>query len=220
MPYRKGYKRTFRKKSYGKKSWYNQSYTPKQLAMSAWRGVKYLKGLVNSEKYKFDATFSAAAVPDSGLVTHLTAIAQGDGVTARTGNSIFVRSVNVHGALTYNVAGAISQNVRVAIIIDTQQIGDTTPGLLDVYSATGPYGHINAATAGRFKIIWSKLYILDTNNPSLKVDFNLPMQHHVRFNGTLATDIQKGGIYIVASSTAASNYPTFSGEARVSYHDN
>lgn len=193
-----------------------------RLAYRAWRMAKYIKGLVNSELYKFDATFSSANVSDTGNVTHLTAIAQGDGVAARTGNSIYVRAVNIHGTLTFNVAASvISQTVRVAIIVDTQQIGDIAPSLTTIYSASGPYGHLNADTVGRFKVLWTRTYILDTNNPTLKVDINIPMKHHVRFNGTASTDIQKGGIYFIASSSqSTANYPTFSGESRVSYHDN
>ena len=205
--------------------WYNRKYTPKELASKALSGVKYLYGLVNSELYKFDLSNSSTSITsDAPLVTHLTAIATGDGEGQRTGNSIFVRSVDLKGVLMYNSSSTVqAQTVECIILIDTQQLGDTAPAFTDVFSSAVPWAHLNASTVGRFIILGRKRIILEKNGDGAKsVNLSIPLKHHVRFNGTASSDVQKGGIYLmmVSDIATASNPPVFNSHIRVSYHDN
>lgn len=225
MPYGK----TKKAKKYSKKSstkpWYERAYTPKDLAKKAWSGVKYLKGLVNSELYKFDLSNSSTAITsDSPLVTHLSAIATGDGEGQRTGNSIFVRSIDLKGILTYNSSSTVqAQTCECIIVADSQQIGDTTPAFTDVFSSAVPWAHLNASTVGRFSILGRKRIILEKNGDGVKsVNINVPLKHHIRYNGANSGDVQKGGLYLmmVSDVATASNPPSFSSHIRLSYHDN
>lgn len=193
-----------------------------QAAKYAWQGVKYLTGLVNSEMYKFDSQQSGQPATSSGSVIHLTAIAQGDGDGARTGNSIMVRSVNIKGNLIFNTgASKLFQPVRLIVFQDSQQVGDTYPTTTQLLENATTYSHLNSDTVGRFKILHNKVYNLNTGaNAGIVYQINLPMQSHVRYNGTAGTDIQKGGLYLLWMSNETVNYPTIDYEARVSYHDN
>lgn len=190
----------------------------------AWQGVRYLYGLVNSELYKYDQTLTATAVSTSGGTLHLTSIAQGDGDGNRTGNSVFVRSVNIRGVLKLNLASAeLAQPIRLAVVIDTQQLSDTGVNVANVYEAVNTYSHLNSDVAGRYKILYSHVFVPSTATMAqMPFQINLPMQQHVRFNGTTGSDIQKGGIYFLYMSNvaSASNPPSIDLEARVSYHDN
>lgn len=202
--------------------WYEAKYTPKQLAKYAIDGLWKLKGLVNSEMYKFDVTESGTPVVSAGTyAVLLSPIAIGDGPSDRTGNSIFVRALNIHGQLIFNSSGSSPQFVRVAIVIDTQQVADTSASYTTLYNSSTYNSHVNVATAGRYKILYSRVFELDNvNNLSRMMNINIPMRHHVRFNGTASTDIQKGGLYILASSSEATNGPTIKYESRLSFHDN
>lgn len=219
---KKGYRKGYRKRNKGSKStpWYDQKYSATDAARYALSQVWRLKGLVNSEMLKQDIQYSESST-NAGVVDPLTEIAQGDSSSTRTGNSIYVRSVNVKGLWNWNSAGDANQTVRCVVIQDTQQIGDTRPAWTDVFAHATVVSHLNPNTVGRFKILYNQVFDLNTQNPRRHFEINLAMRHHVRFNGANSTDIQRGGLYMLHLSTQAStNYPTLYGESRVSYHDN
>lgn len=223
MPYRRYYKKrryTRRKKA---TSWYNRKYSIAQMASKAIKGVNYIRGLVNSEKFKHDISGSQS-IGYNGTVTSLVGITQGDGDGARTGNSIYVRSISMKGSIERNSAGSAIQKVRIMWLIDKQQVGDTVPAASDILDTTGsaiaPLSLLNDTTVGRFTILKSRLYNVTSDKPCVTLNWNMSMRHHVRFNGSTTTDIQKGAIYMLVISDAATNLPTLDRFIRVSYHDN
>lgn len=222
-------KRTYRRRRrYGRRSTYADSFNTFSRSLNkyynqdaVWTAIDKIKGLINSEMYKFDVVNSAVNMPDTGSLTGISAIAQGDGSGARTGNSVFARSVNLKGAITWNSTSASPQVARCSIVMDKQQVGDTTPGYTDIYSAAGPYSHLNANTVGRFKVLYTRTFELNSQTQQIPFQINLPMRHHIRYNGANTTDIQKGGLFLVfTSSQATNNFPTISYDCRLSYHDN
>jgi hypothetical protein len=218
---RRSYKkrRSFKRKSV---AWYNKKYSAIQLASKAVAGVRYLKGLVNAELHKFDLTGSAS-ISTAGNVFNLVNIANGDTDSDRTGNSIFVRYVNAGGMLQLN-SSADNTAVRIMLVIDKQQVGDNLPTVTDILetvsSPTAPYSKLNSETAGRFTILSSRVYILNTERPSCSWFIKKSMRHHVRYNGTTGADIQKGGLYILAISSEATNSPAMNRNVRLSFYDN
>lgn len=211
------------KKKYKTMPWYNRKYSPADLAKTALWGVNKLRGLVNSEMYKWDVVETGAVVTSAqnSYSARLSAIPQGDGDNARTGNSIFARSLNIRGQVINNISGTPPEYMRVMVVLDTQQIGDTTPNLADVLENNGYNSHLLKSTVGRFKILFSSIYeVNSTINISRTFDINIPMRHHIRYNGTAGTDVQKGGLYIMAISSEATNGPTLRFDSRLSYHDN
>lgn len=192
---------------------------------AAWaaKQIWKLKGLVNSEMYKLDTVWTPALMTN-GFCSLIPKIAIGDGDSDRTGNSIFARSFNFSGQLTHNATGANNQVVRISVIMDTQQIGDTSPSYTDIYETTSPYAHLNSNTVGRFKVLFSQTYVVNNYDKNLAlVRINLPMRHHIRYNGSAITDIQRGGLYICAACDepgTADKMPLIGGEHRLSYHDN
>lgn len=202
--------------------WYNKKYSVAQMAGAALKGVNYIKGLVNSEMHKHDLT-SSGTVDNNGTLVNLNAIATGDTDSTRTGNSIYVRHVNASGSLEINSSATASQ-VRCMLIVDKQQIGDTSPSVTDVLETTGsafaPFSKLNSETVGRFSILWSRVYNLNTQRPSVVWSCRKTMRHHVRYNGSASTDIQRGCLYLLFISSESVNNPTCRRNIRVSYHDN
>lgn len=210
-----------RRSAYGKRWSGVGSMRVRDLASAAYSGVKYLRGLVNSELYSLDNQSTASNLLTTGAVVHLTAVAQGDGDGARTGNSIYVRSVNMRLACAWASAGNAGQIVKWALVEDTQQIGDTTPGFTDIYDNNNVVAHLSETTKGRFTIHKTGNLVLSVNNPRELVQCQLTLRHHVRYNGTVGSDVQKGGLYLVlVSDQSSSNGPSIVYDVRVSYHDN
>lgn len=187
-------------------------------AMSAYRGVKYLRGLVNSERMHLinSATFN----PDSsGDITHLTNIGQNDTATGRTGNSVLLRDIFYRFQITGN-ASATGTFYRIILFQDKQQIGDTSPTVADVLNSIEVQSPLNSNTAGRFKIL--KDYYFSTNQDSRTRTFKnyIKLHSHIRYNGSTANDIQKNGIYLLMLSNEATNTPTFTYNIKMGWHDN
>lgn len=234
MAYRKTYgRKRYGRKRYGRKKktfastlYQGASTATKALAMAktAFSTASKLRGIINSEKKKYDANSGGAVNLDTsgGAVVNCTAIAQGDTITSRNGNSILAKYLSVRGTMYINtLTNAICY---VHVVQDNQQVGDTTPSWGDVF--TQVYGHplLNSATAGRFTILATKCVSLQAGQAySQPLSFDLPLNHHVRYNGTATTDIQKGGIYVFAVSEyapGAATKPQISAWSRLTYYDN
>lgn len=226
MAYRKRYNTYGRKRRFSKRRnntpWYNKKYSVSQMASRALRGVNYIRGLVNSEMFKYDTTASLA-VTTSGNMDLINDMAQGDGDNTRTGNSIYIRQVDIRGELVMDT-DATSTTVRLMLVCDTQQIGDTAPGVGDVLDSAlntfSVYRPLNSDTVGRFNVLYARNYILNPQRPSCLFRIFRKMRLHTRFNGIAATDIQRNGLYLLAISNEATNAPAVVYTCRVSYHDN
>lgn len=213
-----------RKKTFKKKSWYNKKYNALQLAAKAWKGVRYIRGLVNSEMLHKDFAYSAGTtINGTGFVTHLTALGQDDTSSGRTGNSILLRNMNYRFKLEVNASVTLDSSILMLIFMDTQQISDTAPVITDVLTTSTPESLLALGTAGRFKLMSRKTYILTPatgGRPALEIKGYFNIQKHIRYNGTASTDIQKNGLYIAFLSSESTNTPTIVGSARIGYHDN
>lgn len=211
--------RTFRRRRGRSLPWYSRKYNAMQLASAAWRGVRYVKGLVNSEM--FHNTISNTTFPNPlGAIVPLTSIAIGDSATTRTGNSLFVRSIVMNMNCSQNAAALDNTFIRMVLFIDTQQVSDTTPVASDIFATTGPNALINLDSAGRYKFLKTWEFSLSTQNPAKVIKYYKNIRHHVRYNGPNATDVQKGGLYLALVSSQSTNNPILSYNVRIGYHDN
>lgn len=194
------------------------------LARKALSGLRYVKGLVNSEMFKIDNVYASTSIGAAGQVAPLTNVAQGDGPGGRTGNSILVRSVNIKGSLTWNTSSAL-QTVCVLLVQDNQQVYDAPSpvisggdqGILTTYS---PWSHLNPTTLGRFSILYRHNFTLNSQYPQINFQINKPMMHHVRYNGVNANDISRGGLSLIFICSDTLNPSLFNINARTSYRDN
>lgn len=193
------------------------------LAKSAVSTAAMLKGIINSEKKKVDIDVSAATLDRAGTVWHLTQISQGDTLSQRNGNSILLKHVSIRCYLNA-ATSSVGDLCRLYVIQDTQQVSDATPTFADIFYTVNGNMLLNTNTVGRYRILAQKDVHLSTAGQALKsCDLDIPMDDHVRYNGTAATDVQKGGIYLVAMSTVttgAVNKPGITWLSRCTYYDN
>lgn len=213
-----------RGRSYGrsKPSWYDRKYSAKDLAIQALKNTNYIRGLVNSEMLHKDTTVSLSAA--TATIDSIVAIAQNDTVSTRTGNSILLKNIYFRGSLAIN--SAVTSNTRITLVLlkDTQQVSDVAPTLADIFtSPTDPDTLLSIPSAGRFKIIWRKTYVLTPvsgGKNAFDISKYIKCYDHIRFNGINSTDIQKNGYYFAQISSEVVNFPTTSFNFRVGYHDN
>lgn len=209
--------KVFRKIKYGKRKF---RYVRKfNYGKAAFRWLKR-----NVERRHKDFTISSSIASDSPVVTNVTAIAQGDSISARQGNKISVYAL--HGRFLYTGVDPNSY-VRTLIVQDTQQIADTDAVISDVLSSNDITGMMELVTLGRFRIIRDFMTNLNlqatstgrTSYKNLYIKFKKPIQ--VRYNSTATTDIQKNGIYVMQISNIASaaGEPMQSSQFRVSFTD-
>lgn len=219
----KRYYGSAKRKSRRFKKWYNTPQTPKALAIQALRKVRYIKGLVNSEMFHIDKSYSSNTISGSGYIYNLTGIAQGDGINGRTGNSLLVRNLNWRLKFEINSSVTVDTSIMMAIVQDNQQQSDTDPQVTDIFASATPEALLATGNFGRFKILYRKTFILTPasgGRPAVEMVKYKNLYHHVRYNGVNATDIQKGGLYVVFVGSESTNLPTVTGTIRLGYHDN
>ena len=182
--------RTFRRRRGRSLPWYARKYNAMQLASAAWRGVRYVKGLVNSEMFHNTIDNTNNPTP-LGTIVPLTNIAIGDSAVTRTGNSLFVRSIVMNMNCSQNASALDNTFIRMVLFIDTQQVSDTAPVSGDIFATTGPNALINLDSAGRYKFLKTWEFALSTQNPAKVIKYYKNLRHHVRYNGPNSTDVQK-----------------------------
>lgn len=203
----------------GRAPWYRRKYNALQLASAALRGVRYVKGMVNSEMLHLENNASTT-VSSTGSIVHLTNISQGDTDSGRTGNSIFARNLMIR-IITTQHASATNTFCRFILFQDNQQLSDTPPGVSDVLSFVSTISPLNSGTFGRFKVLKNWYFALDSGAQKSKIiQYYRKLWHHVRYNGSATTDIQKGGLYLLMLTSEATNVPSVAYDVRLGYHDN
>lgn len=192
-----------------------------KMARSAYQGVKRMKRLINVEEFILDTGVTGSAVNSTGFTYNFTAIANGDGQGARTGNSILVKSVRVKGVFKINVLATCS-DVRIIIFRDKQQVADTDPTIGQVLDTTGePVALPSDLTTGRFEILSDGHFWLgSTSQQGQCFDFEIPVNKHARYNGTATSDIQMGGVYMLCVSNEVTNSVSMVWQGRTVYFDN
>lgn len=208
---RKVGRRTYRRRNRGPKRTYRRAY--------AQRGRR---SPFSPELKKVDLGQSDYSAGTTAGVIHVNAITQGDDYNQREGSKVVIRYVNARGWIKHNNTATDGQVVRVWLILDRQQVADSSPTAANIFttaanSVTSP---LNPSTVGRFRILWSKTYTVDPSNEIRPVFMGKKLFVASRFNGTANTDIQKNGLYIVYASSDNTNKPTLTLDVRTSYNDN
>lgn len=189
--------------------------------------VSRVKNIVRAqvlEKKVLDGQASQT-VPNTGVLQHLTLIAQGDSIDTRDGWKVALRGLSL-GGIVYNHADAAEGTIyHLYIVRDLQQIADTSPTIGNIFDLDdGVNPQIKPETRGRFKILLHKRLIFNQNITSqvlLKpINFWLRLKNNiVSYNGSTVNDIQRNGLYIVQVSNQATNTPTPSFITKLYYTD-
>lgn len=205
------------------KPWYKKKYSAMEIAGKAWNTAKFLKKLINVEVKKFDTTNSAVST-SSGTVTILSGVAQGDAVNNRNGNSIRAKYLTGTIKFQQNASATVPTLLRYSVVMDRQHTSDTNPQYTDCYDDADPLAPIEKNTAGRFEILYTELFTLqpvgEASNECHVINFSIPLDTHIRFNGTAAGDHEHNALYAMVSDDEATNHPTMDFYYRLGFIDN
>lgn len=189
--------------------------------------VKSLQRVVSSlapELKIIEISANVTNLTTAGSIQHLTAIAQGSDVADREGNTINLKQILMQTSFTVGSDAGNGISWRIAIVRDVQQIADTTPAVLDVFSSANPLIAMpNIANRERFKFMWlspieTGVYVLQGGKtPNYRYTWN--GNYKVSYNGTASTDIQKGGLYIIFLTDAVANTMDFVSRVRLTFTD-
>lgn len=144
----------------------------------------------------------------AAVVASLYHIAQGDGQEQRTGNRLLAKAVKMRWSLHRDTS--LASLARVILVRDNQQVADSTPSATTFFGAgiTNPVIAFKdlANRRGRFDVLMDRTYEIGPAGSGKENHFDslyLPVNHRVGFNGPLNTDIQKGGVYLIACTNSA-----------------
>lgn len=143
--------------------------------------------------------------------SHLTAVAQGDGASDRSGLTIHPKSLyfkcNVKSTATYTA----EQRAFVRIVIARQNytINDTGPNITDIYTSANVLAQKDLSVSpNRFTILYDKLVNLQSDTkPYISLEFYKKLNGVMRWNGSGAADYQNGQIFLWVYSDVATTYP-------------
>lgn len=192
------------------------------LAYAAYKGMVRLRRLVNVEKKKADFENSGTISTTAGNPLNPTNIGQGDTDQTRDGNSILVNGLLLKSTFTKN-ASATASRVRILIVLDKQQTPDTAPSYTDIIDPTFTdqiLAPLNNETVGRYTVLMNRVITLDSNKPKRTMQKYFRLNHHVRYNGTASSDVQKGGLWVLIVSDEATNAPSYTVQSRTYFYDN
>lgn len=218
MPY--NYKKRNYRKRYRKKP-YNLPFRYK-VADVAYKGFKLAKSLASkmNVEYNFHDASVSSVVGTTGIFSSLGNIAQGDDIEGRTGRSILVKSLYLR-CRTQVYPTAVGTLARWIVFIDNDSSGatPTAADLLDTESLTAPLQI--GADQGRFRVLADWVDEVTTYGRAhvfKKKYFKL--NHHIKYDGTAATDYSRGNIWVYRIASDNTNTPTMAFEARMRYVDN
>jgi hypothetical protein len=150
----------------------NQNVTAAQVRKMIDKAVKK-----NLETHFTVATDSANTVDYAGEVKALTSIAQGDGDSARTGDSVTMQSLSCKYVVTL---GDVTNIFRIVVFIWKPATTPTIDLILDQQGAiTSPLSSIVHDYAPSFRVIYDKLITLDAAHVTVIGSFKIPLKNHV-----------------------------------------
>lgn len=215
-------RKTYRSK--GSRPWYRKKYSVMDLAGKAWQGVKYLKGIINSEKNLYDKN-NTGTFDYNGTVIPLTDIPQGDGIGSRSGNSILAKSL--HLRLQMIGSSLVSSTVvRVMVVMDTMNLG-SVPNVSDILMNSGSSQVTNAnltvvtSYQTRFRILVDRITYLSNAGQNVKnANIFKRLNTHIKYTGATGTDEGRNQLYLLICSNQNVNNPIVDYNSRFQYYDN
>lgn len=192
-------------------------------------GLNEIRKLINVE-HKFIDTNASSTANQSGSVTYLVPIGQGDNISEREGDSIKVQRCSIMGTVSRGAAAtSLYDTIRVLIIRDLQNAG-VTPLASDVLETVGtafaPYQSVDFISGSdlnkRFTIVYDELFVVDTDDPAVPFSFTSNHDCHTFFRGTTNTvaSAGNGAYFLVAVSDATANVPSVNFSFRLLFTDN
>lgn len=195
-------------------------------AMIAKRALRLAKLNRKAQELKYrDVQATATAIDNTGLVQPINVAAQGDGVTNRDGNSLFIKSFYMKYFLQWDVASSTaSQTVRV-ILVQDKQCDQASPSFGDVLEDVTSLDILTSAidfnNSRRFKILYDRNHSLNQVRTNVTVKKFFKINQTTKFLNTGATiaDISTNAYFLMFISDSVSESPILTSFLRMRFTD-
>ncbi len=189
------------------------------IAKKALRKVNKLARRVKPEPKFHDIGLTTLAPTIAGLITHLTAIAQGETETTRNGIQVRVFFMEFRWILVKDSVPATS-TTRILIVRDNRQVESTSPTVIKILQAANPISPYTRINPKRFTVLYNKTITLDSTRISRRGQITRKLSFPLQYIGAASTSITKNGMYLLTESdNAATEEPSFRFTIRIRYSD-
>lgn len=192
----------------------------KSLAMRAYKGFKFIRGLVNVEKKYLD-TSVGTTIDNAGTITNLTATSQGDDVANRNGNSILGKTLYLRFHMYRATANTATTNtMRVMLVKDMENTG-SAPTVTDILQSASVDAALHVDHLSRYQVLRDKVFTMSlSGTDGTAQHWYVRVNDHVKYTGSANTDIYKNQVYLLLLSSESTNPPTMSLASRFGFYDN
>ncbi len=182
------------------------------------RKVNRLARRLKPEAKRFDFDVLALAPPVAGNVTRLAFIIQGIADNQRVG--IVIKATFMEFRYTVlKHATPTTTEVRLIIVRDNRQVESVIPSVLDVLNTSIPISQYSRVNPKRFTILWNKIIVVRTNRIKMFGVKTRKLNFPLAWVGAAAADITKNGIFLIALSDQAANFPIVNFTWRLHFTD-
>lgn len=190
---------------------------------------------INTEEKYLDNTASVTPNLATPTITYLTGMAQGTSDITRIGDSVKAQFLQVRFYITPNFISQNNNLVRIMLIVDkmasaSMSIGTPTAAMLFA-STSNPFSPINKDNGDRFVILKDKVMALNSPTPTAATSpahggdsrilkLNVPLDFHVRYSASAATDFGPNNILLVCWTNLTGTGPSITYYSRFKFTDN
>lgn len=192
------------------------------------KDVFYLKKKVSKihNEYKYIGTDNAISLTSDSIV-HLTPIAQGDGVSDRSGNRVSLQSIHIRGILQGGAVGGTAtqpQPIRLMLVLAKSWDSTSNIAVSDLLDSSSyeSFRDLEQDTKN-FKVLMDKSYIVygTYNNPSFAklVNINRKVNIPCEFDGGATNQMKRNQLFLVAIADNTGATGTFNYQSRIRFTD-
>lgn len=190
------------------------------------RKVRFINKRLSTEVKKADVNVLDASLDIAGTVFNLSAIAQGDTSATREGNQIRAKYLSCVGTIASNTS-----STRLIVVQDTQMTPGSAPTVAQITESADTRTLMNrqSATAGRFNIIWDKLFAPWPGGVGSQLESTRVFRFYKRLDrkpyvkttwtGATNTDFQNGHFFLLAL-TSVDEAGALDANFRLGFYDN
>jgi len=142
--------------------------------------------------------------------SHLTIVNQGDGASDRNGLVVNPKSLRMKFNVKSTAIASAEQRAFVRIVVARMKytINDTGPNITDLFTSSNVIAPKALNISQRFTILLDKLVHLQSDTkPYVSFEFYKKLSGKIKWNGSIASDYEKGQIFLWVYSDVASTYP-------------
>lgn len=201
---------------------YKRRYIRKDAKRLASAALRLARSNRRSIEVKEITNQSTGSVSSTGSVTSMTAIAEGDDLSQRTGRKVQLKSIQIRGFLTNtDLTNADASIVRMMIVRDNTY-KSTAPLIADILQNSVPYALRTQEPEKKkaYTVLYDKLMGVDLNSRNQIIfEKYKKVSGEVIFDGTSSATGNKGGLYLLLVSNRSSDLPICNLQVRVRYTD-